>query len=73
AEIGVTNTSALHRWENIVRPWPTPTPTPTPTPDPDREGTPVVDVGSAPEPVVDTGGASATQETNAAPLPSPGL
>ena len=39
AEIGVPN-APLHRWEDIVPPWPTPTPTPppiavpTPTPDP---------------------------------------
>ncbi len=30
AEIGVTNTAALHRWEDIVPPWPTPTPSPSP-------------------------------------------
>ena len=33
AQIGVPN-APLHRWEDIVPPWPTPTPTPTPTPDP---------------------------------------
>jgi hypothetical protein len=54
AEIGVTNNAALHRWENIVPPWPTPTP--TPTPGAAAEATPVVDVGTAPEPVVDIGG-----------------
>lgn len=54
AEIGVTNNAALHRWENIVPPWPTPTP--TPTPGAAAEATPVVDVGTAPEPVVNIGG-----------------
>lgn len=77
-EIGVTNTAALHRWENIVPPWPTPTPTPTPTPElspaaASPTGTPVVDVGSAPGPVVETGGAPAQEQTNTAPSPSPGL
>lgn len=78
SEIGVTNTSALHRWENTVPPWPTPTPTPTPTPEPSSAGaspfgTPVVDVGSAPGPVVETGGTPAQEQTNTAPSPSPGL
>ena len=53
AEIGVTNNAALHRWENIVPPWPTPTPSPSAA---EAAATPVVDVGTAPEPVVDIGG-----------------
>ncbi|MFM8885588.1 MAG: glycoside hydrolase family 75 protein, partial [Chthoniobacterales bacterium] len=71
AEIGVTNNAALHRWENIVPPWPTPTP--TPTPGAAAEATPVVDVGpAAPSgPVVDTSGAPVTVQTNAVPAASP--
>jgi hypothetical protein len=81
AEIGVTNNTALHRWENIVPPWPTPTPTPAPAPSPsaDPSGTPVVDFGSATGPVADTSGAPvaaqtnapSTLQTNAAPTSSP--
>ena len=81
AEIGVTNNTALHRWENIVPPWPTPTPTPAPAPSPsaDPSGTPVVDFGSASGPVADTSGAPvaaqtnapSTVQTNAAPMSSP--
>ena len=64
AEIGVTNNTALHRWENIVPLWPTPTP--TPTPGAAAEATPVVDVGPAASgPVVDTSGAPVTAQTNA--------
>lgn len=33
AEMGLPSDS-LHRWENIVPPWPTPTPSPTPSPSP---------------------------------------
>ncbi|MFM8658031.1 MAG: glycoside hydrolase family 75 protein, partial [Chthoniobacterales bacterium] len=63
AEIGVTNNTALHRWDNIVPPWPTPTP--TPTPGAAAEATPVVDVGPAASgPVVDMSGAPATAQTN---------
>ena len=70
AEIGVTNNTALHRWDNIVPPWPTPTP--TPTPGAAAEATPVVDVGPAASgPVVDTSGAPATAQTNAVPAASP--
>ena len=75
AEIGVTNNAALHRWENIVPPWPTPTPSPSAA---DAAATPVVDVGAAAGPVVDTSGqpvaqtnAAATVQTNAAPTTSP--
>lgn len=32
ADLGMTNNTLLHRWENLVPPWPTPTPTPTPLP-----------------------------------------
>jgi hypothetical protein len=43
AEIGVPN-APLHRWEDIVPPWPTPTPMPTPiavpTPTPDPAASP---------------------------------
>jgi hypothetical protein len=53
AEIGVTNNAALHRWENLVPPWPTPTPSPSAA---DAAATPVVDVGVAPEPLVNIGG-----------------
>ena len=68
AEIGVTNNAALHRWENVVPPWPTPTPTPTPVTSPlapDAAATPVVDIGPASGPVVDTSGSPATAQTNA--------
>jgi len=61
ADIGVTNNAALHRWENIVPPWPTPTP--SPTPDAHPVGTPVVDVGAS-GPVVDTSGAPIAAPTN---------
>lgn len=39
SEIG-GNPDILHRWENIVPPWPTPTPTPTPSPSPTPSPTP---------------------------------
>ena len=72
AEVGLTNNAALHRWENLVPPWPTPTPSPSAA---DAAATPVVDVGAAAGPVVDTSGqpvaqtnAPATVQTNAAPL-----
>ena len=51
AEIGVTNNAALHRWENIVPPWPAPTPASSPA----ASGTPIVEVNGG-GPVVDTGG-----------------
>ena len=57
AEIGVTNSAALHRWENIVSPWPTPTPTPTPTP----EASPLAESPSS----------SPTPEVLPAPVASP--
>jgi hypothetical protein len=41
AEIGVPD-APLHRWENIVPPWPTPTPTPTPEVSPSPEVSPTV-------------------------------
>jgi hypothetical protein len=62
AEIGVTNNAALHRWENIVPPWPTPTPSPSPMSAPDASSTPVVEVNGG-GPVVDTGGATAADPT----------
>ncbi|MEY3480055.1 MAG: hypothetical protein RIQ71_830 [Verrucomicrobiota bacterium] len=66
AEMGVTNNASLHRWENIVPPWPTPTPSPTPEPSvATPSGTPVVGVGSAAVPVVDTSGARVAAQTNA--------
>ena len=75
AEVGLTNNAALHRWENIVASWPTPTPSPSAA---DAAATPVVDVGAAAGPVVDTSGqpvaqtnAAATVQTNAAPTTSP--
>ena len=75
AEVGLTNNAALHRWENLVPPWPTPTPSPSAA---DAAATPVVDVGAAAGPVVDTSGqpvaqtnAAATVQTNAAPTTSP--
>jgi len=60
AEIGVTNTAALHHWENIVPPWPTPTPVPTP----------MASVEEPPGgvPTVDTGG---SQDTNPSALLEP--
>jgi hypothetical protein len=82
AEMGVTNNASLHRWENIVPPWPTPTPSPTPEPSvATPSGTPVVGVGSAAVPAVDTSGvrvaaqtnAPTTVQTNAAPTASPQL
>ena len=62
AEIGVTNNAALHRWENIVPPWPTPTPSPSAA---EAAATPVVDIGPAAGPVVDTSGAPVAAQTNA--------
>ncbi|MBJ7328121.1 MAG: hypothetical protein JHC52_12345, partial [Chthoniobacterales bacterium] len=49
AEIGVTNSAALHHWENIVPPWPTPTPNPTPAASPEEPmgGMPTVDTGGS--------------------------
>lgn len=60
AEIGVTNNAALHRWENIVQPWPTPTPSPTPAASP-SEG-----------PVVDTSGTMSAPAATDANSPTPG-
>lgn len=68
AEVGITN-APLHRWENVVPPWPTPTPTPEPTPSP-------ADTNAVtPIPTPETGGplvvtAPLTAETPA-PSPSP--
>lgn len=39
AEIGVPD-APLHRWENIVPPWPTPTPSPSPSASPSGEASP---------------------------------
>ena len=47
AQIGVPN-APLHRWEDIVPPWPTPTPTPTPTPMPDPAASPAAQPSPAP-------------------------
>ena len=69
AEIGVTNNAALHRWENIVPPWPTPTPSPSPMSTLDASGAPVVEVNGG-GPVVDTGGATTADPT---PTTSPSL
>ena len=41
AEIGVAE-APLHRWENVVPPWPTPTPSPTPGVSPAPEASPAV-------------------------------
>ena len=53
AEIGVTNNTALHRWENIVPPWPTPTPSPTPELVPGAAPTP--EAGISPDAAVAPG------------------
>ncbi len=76
AGLGMTNNTALHRWENLVPPWPTPTPTPTPapastpiaspSPTPTPEGTPLVDVGGSP---ASTPGSIPTAEGQPSPLP----
>lgn len=61
-DLGVTNSStALHRWEDTVPPWPTPTPTPTPTPMPTPTPTPMPT--PTPEPI---------PEVSPVPPPSPG-
>jgi len=64
AEIGVPN-APLHRWENIVAPWPTPTPSPTPAEAPSTNG-PVPPGGP---PAEGASPAASTQATNA-PTPS---
>ncbi len=73
AEIGAPE-APLHRWENLVPPWPTPTPTPTPsptpspTPTPASEATPTVNLGTpseSPSPV------PTASPGEAAPSPSP--
>lgn len=52
----------LHRWEDIVPPWPTPTPTPTPSPEPPLE----------PGPSAESAPASDTQNPPfVAPSPTP--
>ncbi|MBJ7259068.1 MAG: hypothetical protein JHD33_05955 [Chthoniobacterales bacterium] len=78
AEIGVTNAATLHRWKNIVPPWPTPTPSPTPSPSP----TPVPVAGATPAgspanadpagtPIVDVGSVGPVVETGGLPSASP--
>ena len=49
AQIGVPN-APLHRWEDIVPPWPTPTPTPTPDPAASPAGQPSPEAPAEPEP-----------------------
>lgn len=49
AELGMADNAALHRWENIVPPWPTPTPTPTPAPTPAITPTPEPSPSPTPE------------------------
>ncbi len=49
AELGVPD-APLHRWENIVPPWPTPTPTPTPSPTPTPEASPSPEASPAVSP-----------------------
>lgn len=58
AEMGVPD-APLHRWENIVPPWPTPTPSPTPTPEasPTADAvTPVLSPQPSPAPTAPTPG-----------------
>jgi len=47
-EIGGSPTE-LHRWENLVPPWPTPTPSPTPTPEPSSSPEPSPDLEQSEE------------------------
>jgi len=54
AEIGVTNSAALHHWENVVPPWPTPTPTPAASPEIPPDAMPIVDTGGSQEAVPST-------------------
>ena len=49
AQIGVPN-APLHRWEDIVPPWPTPTPMPTPDPAASPAGQPSPAAPAEPEP-----------------------
>ena len=50
AQIGVPN-APLHRWEDIVPPWPTPTPTPTPDPAASPAGQPSPEAPAEPDPI----------------------
>lgn len=75
-EAGLENVS-LHRWENLVPPWPTPTPSPTPDPSPAPETGAVVEptpVGTpaGSEPAAEATPATSPSETPAStPEPSP--
>jgi hypothetical protein len=65
AEMGAPN-APLHRWENIVPPWPTPSPSPAPRPSPSPAvGAPIVDTG------VSVGPAAGVSTPPASPTPSP--
>ncbi|MGC1479430.1 MAG: glycoside hydrolase family 75 protein [Chthoniobacterales bacterium] len=59
AELGVTP-AKLHRWENVIKPWPTPTPSPTPTPasSPSPASPPAALVSPSPSPTVSPSPAS---------------
>ena len=63
AEMGLPSDS-LHRWENIVPPWPTPTPSPTPSPSP--AATP-----STPAPAASPSPGTNAPTPTASPSPSP--
>ncbi len=65
AEIGAPG-APLHRWENIVPPWPTPTPSPSPSPSPAASP----QASPAPSAAPDASPAL-SPATNAAPPPNP--
>lgn len=72
AEIGGSPVE-LHRWTNLVKPWPTPTPTPTPSPTPSPEATPVESPAPSPENGLPLASPTVTPgpSPSVTPLPSP--
>ena len=70
AEMGVPGAS-LHRWEDLVQPWPTPTPTPAPTsaPSPADAPTTATEMPSMAQPIANPSNSPAQA---AAPAATPG-
>jgi hypothetical protein len=58
----------LHKWENLVLPWPTPTPSPTPSPSPMTATSPSATPTPSPSSTVEP---SPTASPEAAPSPAP--
>lgn len=64
----------LHRWENLVPPWPTPTPSPTPSPKPGAPASPAPSASPDASPVASPapeGSPSASPSSSPSPAPSP--